>query len=311
MVNWSRTRWQTSSDQRLNVSMSLAAHTPNDDTSALEQYQPAWEMLVFHERTCSIASSSSFSVASEMARRPSDEPERTRGDDTVGWNDNVVMSSEWVEACSYRGALGWRGSLRDFQEYCTIESQSRRYQYRMNASSSASSVPAATIFPSEEASQQRTALKMSSGFFTITSLITQAKSLELSYTYIWPLENQTYRPKPWLIHLSQTIKVRHWGNQPGSQLHEWTSLPNHVREESVFGEEIPYLVSRFCGMEKRPVQHRQSAGLQETTHKRLHGLRKRTHGDRVPHTEMTIPALRFSRFFTVSIEIYISRVARV
>ena len=76
-MNWSQTRWQTSSDQRLNVSMSLAAHTPYD-------HQTAWEMLVPHERTCNIASSSSVSVGFEMVRRPSDEPERMRGDDTAG-----------------------------------------------------------------------------------------------------------------------------------------------------------------------------------------------------------------------------------
>ena len=38
MVNRSQTRWKTSSDQRLNVSMSLAAYTPYDDALALEQY---------------------------------------------------------------------------------------------------------------------------------------------------------------------------------------------------------------------------------------------------------------------------------
>ena len=84
MVNRSQTRWKTSSDQRLNVSMSLAAYTPNDDALALEQHQPAWEMLVPHERTCNIASSSSVSVGFEMVRRPSNEPERMRGDDTAG-----------------------------------------------------------------------------------------------------------------------------------------------------------------------------------------------------------------------------------
>ena len=63
--------------------MSLAAHTPCDDALALEQYQLAWEMLVSHGRTCSIVSSSSVSVGFEMERRSSDEPERTRGDDTA------------------------------------------------------------------------------------------------------------------------------------------------------------------------------------------------------------------------------------
>ena len=76
--------------------MSLAAY---DDVLALEQYQPAWEMPVPHERTYNIVSSSSVSVKFEMVRRSSDEHERTRGDDTPGWNDMVVMSSEWVEEC--------------------------------------------------------------------------------------------------------------------------------------------------------------------------------------------------------------------
>jgi len=57
---------------------------PYDDSLVLEQYQPAWEMLVPHGRTCNIASSSSVSVKFEMERRPSDEPERMRGDDTAG-----------------------------------------------------------------------------------------------------------------------------------------------------------------------------------------------------------------------------------
>jgi len=61
--------------------MSLAAY---DDALALEQHQPAWEMLVPHERTYNIVSSSSVSVGFEMVRRSSDESERTRGDDTAG-----------------------------------------------------------------------------------------------------------------------------------------------------------------------------------------------------------------------------------
>ena len=166
----------------------------------------------------------------------------------------------------------------------------------MNVSSSRNSVPAATRFPSEEASQQRTPLETSSVFVTITSLITQANSLEFSYTYTWSLENQICRPKRWLIHPSQTTKVRHSENQPDPQLHEWTLLRYHVQEEFVFGEGISYLVGQFCGMEKRPRQHRQRASSQETTHKRLHGLKKRKHGDRVPHTETRIPALHFSRY---------------
>jgi len=64
--------------------MSPKAHTPYDDALALEQYQPAREMLVPHERTCNIASSSSVSVGFEMVRRPSDEPERMRDHDTPG-----------------------------------------------------------------------------------------------------------------------------------------------------------------------------------------------------------------------------------
>ena len=57
------------------------ASGPYDDALALEQYQSAWEVLMPHERTCNIASSSS---GFEMVRRSSDEPERTRGDDTAG-----------------------------------------------------------------------------------------------------------------------------------------------------------------------------------------------------------------------------------
>lgn len=36
MMSRSQTGGRTSSDQRLNVSMSLAAHTPNDSVSAIE-----------------------------------------------------------------------------------------------------------------------------------------------------------------------------------------------------------------------------------------------------------------------------------
>jgi len=52
------------------------ASGPYDDALALEQYQPGWEMLVPHEQTYNIVSSSSVSVGFEMVRRPSDEPER-------------------------------------------------------------------------------------------------------------------------------------------------------------------------------------------------------------------------------------------
>ena len=73
IVNWSQTRWQTSSDQRLNVSMSLAAHTPNEDMLALEQYQPAWASAP--RADVYITSPSSVSAGFEMVRRPSDESE--------------------------------------------------------------------------------------------------------------------------------------------------------------------------------------------------------------------------------------------
>lgn len=59
--------------------MSLAAQIPRVVLSGL--YHPAWDILGPHEPTCITASSSSSSVALEMVRRPSDEPDRTSGGD--------------------------------------------------------------------------------------------------------------------------------------------------------------------------------------------------------------------------------------
>jgi hypothetical protein len=127
---------RTSSDQRLKLSISLAAQILGDVLSGSWKYQPACETLAPHEPTCITASSSSFSVAFDILRRPSDEPERTRdGDDVEGWNDIVVISSECVEECTRNGAAGWRGSLQTKRVWQGKGKKVKKtYQYMMKAS---------------------------------------------------------------------------------------------------------------------------------------------------------------------------------
>ena len=108
-------------------------------------------------------------------------------------------------------------------------------------------------------------LKSFSVFVTITSSITQANSLEFGYTYTWSLEKQICRSKP------------SFPDDKGPPFRKPTRLSTTWMDVvaklcPVFGEGMSYLVSQFCGMEKRPRQCRQRASLQKTTHKRLHGL---------------------------------------
>ena len=72
-------RWRTSSDHTLNVSMSVAAHTPDVRAPALRLgIQPACEMLLPRLPTYTTASSSSCSPAFDMHTSPSVEPESRR-----------------------------------------------------------------------------------------------------------------------------------------------------------------------------------------------------------------------------------------
>ena len=110
----------TSSDHTLNVSISVAAHTP-----ALQRLgiQPVCEMLLPKLPTYITASSSSCSFASDMHTSPSVDPESRRrcerssaeeeeGEDPDREKCTEVMSSEWVDVCFLSGAAGCRGSLQ-------------------------------------------------------------------------------------------------------------------------------------------------------------------------------------------------------
>jgi hypothetical protein len=74
---------RTSSDHTLNVSISVAAHTPDDDDVRAAPpprfgIQPVCEMLLPRLPTYTTASSSSCSFASEMHTSPSVDPESRR-----------------------------------------------------------------------------------------------------------------------------------------------------------------------------------------------------------------------------------------
>lgn len=98
---------RASSDHKLNVSISVAAHTPFR-VPVPAPIQPACEMLLPRLPTCSTASSSSDSSAFDIHTRPSVDPDskrlRDRSEDREKFT--VVMSSEWVEVCFLRGAEG-------------------------------------------------------------------------------------------------------------------------------------------------------------------------------------------------------------
>ena len=107
----------TSSDHTLNVSISVAAHTP-----ALQRLgiQPVCEMLLPKLPTYITASSSSCSFAFDMHTSPSVDPESRRSCERSSLaaeeedceKCTEVMSSEWVDVCFLSGAAGCRGSLR-------------------------------------------------------------------------------------------------------------------------------------------------------------------------------------------------------
>jgi hypothetical protein len=112
----------TSSDHTLNVSISVAAHTPDDVRAAPPRLgiQPVCEMLLPKLPTYTTASSSSCSFAFEMHTSPSVDPEskrwRERSSSESAEEDREkcteVMSSEWVDVCFLSGAAGCRGSLQ-------------------------------------------------------------------------------------------------------------------------------------------------------------------------------------------------------
>lgn len=98
---------RASSDHKLNVSISVAAHTPvRVPLSA--PIQPACEMLLPRLPTCTTASSSSDSSAFDIHTSPSVDPDSTRLRDRSEDREKltVVMSSECVEVCFLRGAEG-------------------------------------------------------------------------------------------------------------------------------------------------------------------------------------------------------------
>jgi hypothetical protein len=103
---------RTSSDHKLKVSISVAAHTPFR-MPLPAPIQPACEMLLPRLPTCNTASSSSDSFAFDIHTSPSVDPEskrlRDRSEDRQKLT--VVMSSEWVDVCFLSGAEGCRGSL--------------------------------------------------------------------------------------------------------------------------------------------------------------------------------------------------------
>ena len=103
---------RASSDHKLNVSISVAAHTPFR-VPLLAPIQPACEMLLPKLPTCNTASSSSGSSVFDMHTSPSVDPDNKRLRDRSEDREKltVVMSSEWVEVCFLSGAEGCRGSL--------------------------------------------------------------------------------------------------------------------------------------------------------------------------------------------------------
>ena len=103
---------RASSDHKLNVSISVAAHTPFR-VPLPAPVQPACEMLLPRLPTCNTASSSSDSSAFDIHTSPSVDPDSKRLRDRSEDREKltVVMSSEWVEVCFLSGAEGCRGSL--------------------------------------------------------------------------------------------------------------------------------------------------------------------------------------------------------
>jgi hypothetical protein len=98
---------RASSDHKLNVSISVAAHTPFR-VPVPAPIQPACEMLLPKLPTCNTASSSSSSSAFDIHTSPSVDPDSKRLRDRPEDREKltVVTSSEWVEVCFLRGAAG-------------------------------------------------------------------------------------------------------------------------------------------------------------------------------------------------------------
>jgi len=104
---------RASSDHRLNVSISLAAHAPVRVPRWRHGTQPACAMLLPRLPTYITASSSSDSSALDMHTSPSvDAESRSRCRSEVREKFTVVMSSECVDVCILSGVEGCRGSLK-------------------------------------------------------------------------------------------------------------------------------------------------------------------------------------------------------
>lgn len=105
----------TSVVQTLNVSMSLDAQAAGRPARSCSQ--PACAMLQPKLPTCRPASSSSASSAFDVHSRPSEDADSRMfpgdgADDAAGLKKcRAVMSSEWVDEWTRRGAAGLRGSL--------------------------------------------------------------------------------------------------------------------------------------------------------------------------------------------------------
>ncbi len=98
---------RTSSDHRLNVSISVAAHAP------IRGIQPACAMLLPRLPTYTTASSSSASSAFDMHTSPSVDAESRTSRGRSGDREKCteVTSSECVDVCFLSGAAACRGSL--------------------------------------------------------------------------------------------------------------------------------------------------------------------------------------------------------
>ena len=175
---------RTSSDHTLNVSISVAAHTPVVRAPPWLGIQPVCEILLPRLPTYTTASSSSCSFAFDMHTSPSVDPESRRWRERSSAEEEAeakakdrekfteVMSSEWVDVCFLSGAAGCRGSLQQSTNHqspprpssavqgCSVITicDMRTHQYTISASSPRSSVPAATVRPSVDTSQERSAL---------------------------------------------------------------------------------------------------------------------------------------------------------
>ncbi len=161
-----------------------------------------------------------------------------------------------------RRGMSWVPACLPAQGTCTSGREGiRTHQYRMSASSCSSSVPATTVKPSKDTSQDKRVLCFpSNGTAGQHSTLSVAMRSTLTarqarYTYSQLLQHWCGRPTHARHHPSQTRLSPFDLRQLGSQQHAKTLCLPGVPRTSAKSEEMIGRINKFCGRAQKQTQH--------------------------------------------------------